>query len=139
MTHACLGFVVWPAHQEKGWWPRDGGTAKSAVRDAPAQRRPIGVRKRLQLPDATTHARKAPGELPLAEPVTTRNTNYVIGGGGGSHRRTRLRLGIPCFAGKYREILPLEAGDGDPALTLANKFKAFPPNSLRIETGNFAD
>jgi hypothetical protein len=25
-----------------------------------------------------------------------------------SHRRTRLRLGIPCFAGKYREILPVE-------------------------------
>ena len=47
--------------------------------------------------------------------------------------------GFPCFAGKYREILMLEAGDGDPALALANKFKAFSPNSLRIETGNFAD
>jgi hypothetical protein len=43
---------------------------------------------------------------------------------------------IPCFAGKYREILPLEAGVGDPALALVNKFKAFPSNSLRIETGN---
>jgi hypothetical protein len=26
-------------------------------------------------------------------------------GGGGSHRRTRLRLAFPCFSGKYREIL----------------------------------
>jgi hypothetical protein len=33
---------------------------------------------------------------------------------------------------------PLEAGKGVPAHTLANKFKAFPPNSLRIGTGNFA-
>jgi hypothetical protein len=62
----------------------------------------------------------------------------MIFGGGGSHRRTRLRLGIPCFAGKYREILVLEAGDGDPGLALANKFEVFPPNSLRIGTGNFA-
>ena len=89
MTHACLGFVVWPAHQEKGWWPRDSGTAKSAVRDAPAQRRPIGVRKRLQLPGATMHAGKVPEtprELPLAETVTTRNINCVIGGGEGGIR-----------------------------------------------------
>ena len=28
MTHACLGFVVWPAHQEKGWWPRDAKNAE---------------------------------------------------------------------------------------------------------------
>ena len=27
----------------------------------------------------------------------------------------------------------------DPALALANKFKVFPPNSRRIEAGNFAD
>jgi hypothetical protein len=60
-------------------------------------------------------------------------------GGGGSHRRTRLRFGIPCFAGKYREFLPLEADAGDAALPFSNKFKAFLPNSLRIETGNFAD
>jgi hypothetical protein len=89
MTHACLGFVVWPAHQEKARWPRDSGTAKSAVRDAPAQRRPIGVRKRLQLPDATMHACKVPEtprELPLAETVTIRNINYVIGGGEGGIR-----------------------------------------------------
>jgi hypothetical protein len=45
----------------------------------------------------------------------------------------------PCFAGKYREILPLEAGAGDAAFALANKFKAFSPKSLRIGTGNFAD
>jgi hypothetical protein len=47
-------------------------------------------------------------------------------------------LGIPCSAGKYREILRFEARRvrGSPAL--ANKFRAFPPNSLRIETGNFA-
>ena len=60
-------------------------------------------------------------------------------GGGGSHRRTRLRFGIPCFAGKYREFLPLEADAGEAALPFSNKFKAFLPNSLRIETGNFAD
>ena len=60
MTRACLGFVVPPAHQEKCWWPRDSRTAKSAVGDAPAQRRPIGVRKRLRLPGATMHACKAP-------------------------------------------------------------------------------
>jgi hypothetical protein len=47
--------------------------------------------------------------------------------------------GIPCFAGKYREILLLEAGVGDPALALANKFKSFSPSSLRIGTGNFAE
>jgi hypothetical protein len=46
---------------------------------------------------------------------------------------------IPCFEGKYRENLPLEAADGDPALALANKFKVFVPNSLRIEAGKFAD
>ena len=42
------------------------------------------------------------------------------------------------FRGKIQGNLPLEAGDGDPALALANKFKVFPPNSLRIEAGNFA-
>ena len=56
-----------------------------------------------------------------------------------SHRRTRLRFGIPCFAGKYRECLPLEADAGDADLPFSNKFKAFLPNSLTIETGNFAD
>ena len=45
---------------------------------------------------------------------------------------------IPCFAGKCREFLPLEADAGDAALPFSNKFKAFLPNSLRIETGNFA-
>jgi hypothetical protein len=60
-------------------------------------------------------------------------------GGGGSHRRTRLRFGIPCFAGKYREFLLLEADAGDAALPFSKKFKAFLPDSLRIETGNFAD
>ena len=100
MTHACLGFVVWPAHQEKGWWPRDSGTAKSAVRDAPAQRRPIGVRKRLQLPGATMHACKVPEtprELPLAETVTIRNINYVIGGGGGGIRTLETLARLPVF------------------------------------------
>jgi hypothetical protein len=50
-----------------------------------------------------------------------------------------VSLRIPCFAGKCREIFPLEASDGDPARPLANKFRAFPANSLRIGTGNFAD
>jgi hypothetical protein len=89
MARACLGFVVSLAHQEKGWWPRDSGTAKSAVRDAPALRQPIGVRKCLQLPGATMHACKAPEtpkKLPLAETVTIRNINYVIGGGEGGIR-----------------------------------------------------
>jgi hypothetical protein len=43
------------------------------------------------------------------------------------------------FRGKIQGNLPLEAGVGYPALALANKFKAFPSNSLRIKTGNFAD
>jgi len=33
---------------------------------------------------------------------------------------------IPCSAGKYREMLALEAGDGDVALAFANQFSAFP-------------
>ena len=40
------------------------------------------------------------------------------------------------FAGKYREICRLRLVIRD-ALALANKFKVFPPNSLRIGTGNF--
>jgi hypothetical protein len=63
----------------------------------------------------------------------------AIFGGGGSHRRTRLRLGIPCFEGKYREIRRLRLVMRDPALASANKFKVFPSESLRIEAGNFAD
>ena len=33
---------------------------------------------------------------------------------------------IPCSAGKYREMLAFEAGDGDVALAFANQFSAFP-------------
>jgi hypothetical protein len=44
-----------------------------------------------------------------------------------------------CFAGKYREICHLRLVMRDPALALPNKFKVYPPNSLRIEAGNFAD
>jgi hypothetical protein len=51
----------------------------------------------------------------------------------------RLRLGIPCFEGKYREIRRLRLVMRDPALASANKFKVFPSESLRIEAGNFAD
>ena len=60
-------------------------------------------------------------------------------GGGGSHRRTCLCFAFPCCAGKYREILALEAGYGGAALALANKFKSFPPDSLTFGTGNFAE
>jgi hypothetical protein len=34
--------------------------------------------------------------------------------------------------------LPFEVGEGATACAFANKFKAFRPNSLIIETGNFA-
>jgi len=40
-------------------------------------------------------------------------------GGGGSHRRTCLRLVFPCFAGKYREISALETKNRDSGLTFA--------------------
>jgi hypothetical protein len=60
----------------------------------------------------------------------------MVAGGGGSHRRTCLRFRIPCFAGKYREILAREPGNGEAALAFANKFNAFPPNSLTIRAGN---
>jgi pimeloyl-ACP methyl ester carboxylesterase len=40
-------------------------------------------------------------------------------GGGDSHLRTCLRLVFPCFAGKYREILALEAKDCDSGLAFA--------------------
>jgi hypothetical protein len=75
MIPAYLGFVVSPAHQEKCWWPRDSGTAKSAIRDVPAQRRPIGARKRLKLPGAIMHpceALETAKEMPLAEAVKIR-------------------------------------------------------------------
>ena len=42
---------------------------------------------------------------------------------------------FPCCAGKYREILALEAGYGEAALALANKFKLFPSDSLHLEQG----
>jgi hypothetical protein len=129
MIHACLRFVVSPAHQEKGWWPRDSGTAKSAVRDTPARRRPIGVRNRLQRPDATMHACKAPEtakEIPLAETTRIRNINTLIVGGGSSHQRTRLRTFVPCFTGKYREIRQLWARDSQGALAFGGKFNRLP-------------
>ena len=49
-------------------------------------------------------------------------------GGGGSHQRTCLCCAFPCCGGKYREFRALEAGYGEAALALANKFKC----SLRI-------
>ena len=60
------------------------------------------------------------------KPLPTLSTLKI--GGGGSHPRTRLRLGIPCSAGKYREIFPLEAGDGDAA-------RCFQPIPLKSEQG----
>ena len=60
-------------------------------------------------------------------------------GGGGSHRRTCLCFAFPCCGGKYREFWALEAGYGEAALALANKFKSFPPDSLTFGTGNFAE
>jgi hypothetical protein len=107
MTHACLGFSVWPAHQENCWWPRDNGTAKSAVRYAPARRRPIGVRKRLQLPSAIMHACKAPEtarELPLAETVTKRNIKYLIGGGEGGIRTHSMGTHATVFKCARRRL-----------------------------------
>ena len=69
----------------------------------------------------------------------TSNINSLIAGGGGSHRRTCLCFAFPCCAGKYREILGLEAGYGEAALALENKFNPFLPDSLTFGTGNFAE
>jgi hypothetical protein len=90
--------------------------------------------KARKTPDNSHHAK--------SEKIDIRKNRYMsvlVDGGGGSHRRTRLRLGIPCFAGKYREIRRLRLVMRDPALASANKFKVFPSESLRIEAGNFAD
>jgi hypothetical protein len=46
---------------------------------------------------------------------------------------------LPCFAGKYRQILAFEARNGDIAFLFTSKFNALPSNSLGIEAGNFAD
>ena len=56
---------------------------------------------------------------------STSHIRLLSHGGGGSHRRTCLCFAFPCFAGKYREILALEAGDGEAAVALANNFKSF--------------
>ena len=51
------------------------------------------------------HACKAPEtakELPLAETVTKTNIKYLIGGGGGSHQRTRLCFAFSLFCGKIQ-------------------------------------
>jgi hypothetical protein len=45
---------------------------------------------------------------------------------------------FPCSPGKYREILAIEAADGDVARPFTSKFNALPSNSLGI-AGNFAD
>ena len=128
MTHACLGFVVWPAPQEKGGRPRDGGTAKSAVRDAPAQRRTIGVRKRLQLPSAIMHACKAPEtprELPLDETVMTCNINYLIGGGEGGIRThgtvTRTTVFETALRRAWSKGEAKDRGDWRLSLSLENR------------------
>jgi hypothetical protein len=62
----------------------------------------------------------------------------ALTGGGSSLRRTRLRLRVPCFRGKYREISGFRGNNGDAARAFANKFKAFAGNSLKYGTGNFA-
>ena len=59
-------------------------------------------------------------------------------GSGGSHRRTRLRFVFSLFHGRYREFGRAKSRHGDITLPSANKSKAFPTNSLGIETGNFA-
>jgi hypothetical protein len=43
---------------------------------------------------------------------------------------------FPCFAGKYRENSVFKPGEGARARAFTNQFKALPPNSLTIETGN---
>lgn len=49
------------------------------------------------------------------------------------------RLLIPCSAVKYREIMALGLVRAIIPLSFASIFNALPSNSLRIETGNFAD
>ena len=56
--------------------------------------------------------------------------NKGLAGGGGSHRRTRLCLGIPCFAGKYREISAIDADIGSLTFTFASKSRASLASSL---------
>ena len=53
----------------------------------------------------------------------------VYFGGGRSHRRTRLHLVVPCFAGKHGEMLPFEVSKGATSCTSANKFRAFRPTA----------
>jgi hypothetical protein len=53
-------------------------------------------------------------------------------------------IGEPVSASHFpvprdREILAFRDGHGYVALAFPNGFKAFPPNSLRIKTGNFTD
>ena len=57
------------------------------------------------------HVGKAPEtakELPLAETVKTSKINYLIGGGGSSHQRTRLRPSGSLFTrentGKFADF-----------------------------------
>ena len=98
--------------------------------------------KSLQLPSqirSACKARKTPDNLRYAEIETTCYINSLIAGGGGSHRRTCLCFAFPCCAGKYRENSTLEAGCGEAALALANKFKSFFRISLTLGTGNFAE
>jgi hypothetical protein len=49
---------------------------------------------------------------------------------------TRL---FPVARENTGKFLAFEASHGDIALTSGNKIKAFSPNSLRIETGNFTE
>jgi hypothetical protein len=49
-----------------------------------------------------------------------------IFGGSSSHQRTRLRIFVPCFTGKYREIRQLWARDSQGALAFGGKFNRLP-------------
>ena len=44
-----------------------------------------------------------------------------------------------ALRGRFQGNFAAGAGDGDTAIAFASKFKAFPTNSLKMGTGNFAD
>jgi hypothetical protein len=67
---------------------------------------------------ASRFRKKLAVEAVIGEPVSTRSS---------------------LFHGKIQGNFAIEVGEGATACAFANKFKAFRPNSLIIETGNFAD